>query len=53
MSPSAQIFLGANEGLREQLDRIEQQAVTLRERAVGGMKLCREELANELINLEP
>ena len=45
--------LGLNAGLEEQLDRIEQQAIALRDKAVGGMKLCREELANELINLEP
>jgi hypothetical protein len=44
---------GVNAGLSEQLDHIEQQALALRDQAAGGMKLCRDELANELINLEP
>jgi hypothetical protein len=44
---------GVNAGLWEQLDRIEQQASALREKAAGGMKLCRDELAKELVNLEP
>jgi hypothetical protein len=41
--------LGVNAGLQEQLDRIEQQAIALRYEADRGMKLCREELAKELI----
>ena len=44
---------GSNAGLLAQLDRIEQQAIALRDKAAGGMKLCRDELANELSNLEP
>jgi hypothetical protein len=35
------------------LDSIEHQATTLRDEAARGMKLCRDELANELVNLEP
>ena len=45
--------LGVNAGLSEQLDRIEQQAIELRDKAATGMKLCRDELAKELINLGP
>jgi hypothetical protein len=45
--------VGFNAGLEEQLARIEQQANELRQHAAGGMKLCRDELAKELINLEP
>lgn len=44
---------GANTGLLDQLDRIEQQAIELRDKAATGMKLCREELAKDLINVEP
>ena len=44
---------GRNAGPLEQLDRIEQQAIALHDKAAGGMKLCRDELADELINLEP
>jgi hypothetical protein len=46
-------LVGVNAGLVEQLDRIEQQALALRDHAAGGMKLCRDELAKDLINLEP
>ena len=41
--------VGINAGLEEQLARIEQQANELRRHAAGGMKFCRDELANELI----
>jgi hypothetical protein len=41
--------LGINAGLFEQLDRIEHQAKELLDHAIGGMKLCREELAKELL----
>jgi hypothetical protein len=41
--------VGVNAGLFEQLDRIEQQANELLAHAIGGMKLCREELTKELI----
>jgi hypothetical protein len=44
--------VGVNAGLEEQLARIEQQANELRQHAAGGMKLCRDELAKELIDLE-
>jgi hypothetical protein len=43
----------ANAGLWEQLDRIEQQAIALRAEAAGGAKHCLDELAKELVNLEP
>jgi hypothetical protein len=46
-------LLGVNAGLPEHLDRIEQQAIELRDQAATGMKLCRDELAKEPINLEP
>jgi hypothetical protein len=46
-------LIGVNAGLSEQLARIEQQAIELRRAAAAGMKLCRDELANELIKLEP
>jgi hypothetical protein len=49
----AQTLLGVNAGLSEQLDHIGQQAIGLRGEAATGMKLCRDELAKELINLEP
>jgi hypothetical protein len=45
--------LGLNTGLSEQLDRIEKQAIKLCGKAAAGMKLCHDELADELINLEP
>lgn len=45
--------VGLNTGLLEQLDRIERLATTLRDHAVGGMKLCREELAKELVEEAP
>jgi hypothetical protein len=45
-------FVGVNAGLAEQLDRIELQAIALRDEAAGGMKLCRDELAKELVPLE-
>jgi signal transduction histidine kinase len=41
--------VGRNEGLFEQLDLIEHQARELLDHATGGIKLCREELAKELI----
>src|SRR6516164_5766245 len=41
--------IGANAEIYEQLDRIEQQAKGLRNHAAGGMKLCRDELAKELV----
>ena len=44
---------GANAGLLDQLDGIEQQAMELRDQAAGGMKLCRDELAKELIDIAP
>jgi hypothetical protein len=44
---------GVNAGLWEQLERIEQQASALREEAASGMKVCRNELDKELVNLEP
>jgi hypothetical protein len=44
--------LGLNAGLSEQLDRIEKQAIKLCGKAAAGMKLCRDELADELINLK-
>jgi hypothetical protein len=44
--------VGLNAGLEEQLARIEQQANELRRHAADGMKLCRDELANELVSLE-
>jgi hypothetical protein len=40
--------VGLNAGLLEQLERIERLATTLRDHAVKGMKLCREELNKEL-----
>jgi hypothetical protein len=40
---------GINAGLGEQLDRIEQQAIALRDHAVGGMRFCRDELARDLV----
>jgi hypothetical protein len=40
--------VGVNAGLEEQLARIEQQANELRQHAANGMKLCRDELANEI-----
>jgi hypothetical protein len=40
-----QHFIGINDGLQEQLDRIEEQANKLRDWAAGGMKFCRDELA--------
>lgn len=46
------IPIGVNAAFSEQLDRIEQQAIVLRDHAVGGMKLCRDELAKELVSLE-
>src|SRR5262249_36276557 len=45
--------IGVNAGLWEQLDRIERQALSLRDHAARGMKLCRDELAKELIELAP
>jgi hypothetical protein len=45
--------VGVNAGLFEQLDRIERQAKELLDHATGGMKLCRDELAKELMNLDP
>jgi len=51
--PSINPTSGLNAGLSEQLDRIAQQAIELRDKAAAGMKLCRDELANELIELEP
>jgi hypothetical protein len=48
----AQIPHGINDGLSDRLGRIEQQAIELRDAAAGGMKLCRDELAKELIKLE-
>ena len=45
--------LGLNAGLSEQLDRIEKQAIKLCGKAAAGMKLCHDELGDELINLEP
>jgi hypothetical protein len=45
--------LGLNARLSEQLDRIEKQAIKLCGKAAAGMKLCHDELADELINLEP
>jgi hypothetical protein len=53
MGANARTLIGVNAGLSEQLDRIEQQAIELCDKAATGMKLCRDELANELINLEP
>jgi hypothetical protein len=44
--------VGANAGLEEQLDRIEQRALALRDHGAGGMKLCRDELSKDLISLE-
>jgi hypothetical protein len=44
--------IGVNAGLQEQLDRIESRAIALREEATIGMRLCRDELAKEAINLE-
>lgn len=41
--------IGTNAGIYEQLDHIEQQAKELCNHAVGGMKLCRDELAKELV----
>ena len=49
----SQLPVGLDAGLEEQLARIEQQANELRQHAADGMKLCRDELAKELINLEP
>jgi hypothetical protein len=40
--------IGTNTGIYEQLDGIERQAKELRNHALGGMKLCRDELAIEL-----
>ncbi len=51
--PNVPTPFGVNAGLSEQLDRIEQQAIELRDKAATGMKLCRDELAKELINLDP
>jgi hypothetical protein len=45
--------LGLNAGLSEQLDRIQKQAIKLCGKAAAGMKLCHDELGDELINLEP
>jgi hypothetical protein len=47
-----QIFIGVNAGIQEQLDRIGQQAIALRDEAATGMKRCRDELAKELISLD-
>jgi|GEM_PF-5126618 len=44
--------MGLNAGLSEQLDRIEQQALALRDHAADGMKLCQDELAKELVALK-
>jgi hypothetical protein len=44
---------GANAGLLDQLDRIELQAIEVRDEAAGGMKRCRDELAKDLIEIEP
>jgi hypothetical protein len=41
--------VGINAGLFEQLDRIEHQAKELLDHAIGGIRLCREELSKELI----
>jgi hypothetical protein len=43
--------LGVNAGIREQLNRIKQQAVGLREEAALGMKLCGDQLAKELMDV--
>jgi hypothetical protein len=48
-----QQFIGVNDGLQEQLDRIEEQANKLRDWAAGGMKVCRDELAKDLTSPEP
>jgi hypothetical protein len=40
---------GINTRLHEQLGRIEQQAIILRQKAADGMKFCRDELAKELV----
>jgi hypothetical protein len=44
---------GAEAGLLDELNFIEQQAMELRDHALGGINLCREELASELINTDP
>jgi hypothetical protein len=49
----APTLLGANAGLSEQLEHIEQQARTLRHEAEVGMRRCRDELAKERIDLAP
>jgi hypothetical protein len=49
MGANDRTLIGVNAGLSEQLDRIQQQAIELRETA----KLCSDELAKDLINLEP
>jgi hypothetical protein len=49
----ASIQMGVNAGLEEQLDLIEQRAIALRAEAAGGAKHCLDELAKELVNLEP
>jgi hypothetical protein len=56
LGPSAAVIpqppVGVNAGLEEQLARIERQANELRQHAADGMKLCRDELAKELLDLE-
>jgi hypothetical protein len=49
----APMHMGVNAGLEEQLDLIEQRAIALRGEAAGGAKHCLDELAKELVNLEP
>jgi hypothetical protein len=44
--------IGVSEGLHPQLDSIERQATTLHNEAAGGVKLCRDELAKQLVDLE-
>jgi hypothetical protein len=51
MGANARTLVGVNAGLSEQLDRIEQLAIELRGAATAGIKFCRDELANEPINL--
>ena len=53
LTTGAPTSLGLNAGLPEQLDSIEKQAIKLCGKAATGIKLCRDELADELINLEP
>jgi hypothetical protein len=44
---------GVHVGPHEQLAQIEQQAIRLHQKAADGMKVCRDELAKELVTLEP